>query len=58
LSRKNKRGSNTSGTKNAPPLNITLSDGMSASEMQSLIVSALLEYDQKKQEREDDDEVH
>ena len=52
MSRKNKRGSNTSGTKNAPPLNITLSDGMSASEMQSLIVRALLEYDQKKQERD------
>lgn len=52
MSRKNKRESNTSGTKNAPPLNITMSDGMSASEMQSLIVSALLEYDQKKQERD------
>ena len=47
---KTKRNAKAKETQNVPPLNVSLPSGMSAPEMQSLIVGALLEYDQKKQE--------
>lgn len=52
MSKKSKRKTSMTGAKSLPSLNITIPDGMSASEMQSLIVNALLEYDQKKQARD------